>query len=65
MEIREADWDVIEAAVLSAVPFTLAAAAMVAVAHHSRLRGERRWHVALPLLLAALAFGYDPEPQPL
>lgn len=50
----------IRAALLSAVPFCAAAVAMVANAHHARLKDERRLHTALPMAGAALALGATP-----
>ncbi|KAK9903306.1 hypothetical protein WJX75_002492 [Coccomyxa subellipsoidea] len=44
-------------ALLSALPFVISAIAILANAHHSKLTGERRWHVAIPLLVAAVALG--------
>jgi sugar phosphate permease len=38
---------------LSAIPYTAGAAAMVAVGLHSDRTGERRWHVAVPALVSA------------
>jgi nitrate/nitrite transporter NarK len=42
---------------LSAIPYCCATAGALAIARSSDLRGERRWHVAAPLALAALALG--------
>jgi ACS family tartrate transporter-like MFS transporter len=39
--------------VMSALPYVFAAIGMVWIGRHSDLTGERRWHVALPALLAA------------
>lgn len=41
--------------VLNSMPYALAAAVMVWWAWHSDRTGERRWHVALPLLTAGIA----------
>jgi nitrate/nitrite transporter NarK len=41
---------------LTAVPWAAAAAVMVMVGRHSDRTGERRWHTALPALVAAAAF---------
>ncbi|WP_174362609.1 MFS transporter [uncultured Caballeronia sp.] len=38
---------------LSAIPYAAAAIAMVLVSHSSDLRGERRWHLALPGIIGA------------
>jgi ACS family tartrate transporter-like MFS transporter len=40
---------------LSAIPYVVAALAMVAVGLHSDRSGERRWHTALPAFAGALA----------
>jgi ACS family tartrate transporter-like MFS transporter len=40
--------------VLSALPYLVAAVGMVIIARHSDRTGERRWHVALSLIAAAL-----------
>ncbi|WP_206996389.1 MFS transporter [Trinickia mobilis] len=40
---------------LSAVPYAAAAIAMVAVGRSSDRRGERRWHLAIPGVIGALA----------
>lgn len=48
------------AALLSALPFCGAAVCMVANAWHARHADERRMHVALPMLAAALAWGVLP-----
>ncbi len=42
-----------EVGVISAVPFLVAAIAMVVIGRSSDRRGERRWHVALPAFAAA------------
>jgi MFS family permease len=41
---------------LTAVPWGAAAAAMLLVGRHSDRTGERRWHTALPALVAGAAF---------
>jgi ACS family tartrate transporter-like MFS transporter len=38
---------------VSALPYIVAAVGMVLIARHSDAHGERRWHVAIPLLVAA------------
>jgi ACS family tartrate transporter-like MFS transporter len=43
-------------ALVSAVPYVAAAAAMAMVGRHSDATGERRWHVAGPALLGAAGF---------
>jgi sugar phosphate permease len=42
---------------LSAIPYCFATAGALAIARSSDLRGERRWHVAVPFAVAALALG--------
>jgi ACS family tartrate transporter-like MFS transporter len=50
---------------LTAIPFFFAAVAMVAWGAHSDRTGERIWHVALPLLIAGLAFAWSVSTLPL
>ena len=50
----------VRAALLSALPYCAAAAAMVANAHHARQADERRLHTALPLLGTAASLGLLP-----
>jgi ACS family tartrate transporter-like MFS transporter len=40
---------------LSAIPYVAAAISMVLVGHHSDHTAERRWHIAMPAMMAALA----------
>ncbi len=40
-------------ALLTAIPFGIAAAVILGNAYHSKATNERRWHVAVPLALAA------------
>ncbi len=40
---------------LSAIPYAAGAVAMVVVGHHSDRTGERRWHIAIPALVCAVA----------
>jgi nitrate/nitrite transporter NarK len=47
---------------LTAVPWAAAAAVMVMVGRHSDRTGERRWHTALPALVAAAAFATSALP---
>ena len=47
-------------ALVSAIPFTAAALAMLANARHSRRASERRWHCAAPLLVCAVALALTP-----
>ncbi len=39
---------------VSAVPYLMAAFAMVIIGNHSDRTGERRWHVAIPALLGSV-----------
>lgn len=50
----------VKASLLSALPFCGAAVCMVANAWHARRADERRVHVAVPMLAAALAWGLLP-----
>ncbi|MGH6832947.1 MAG: MFS transporter, partial [Methyloceanibacter sp.] len=50
---------------LTAIPYLFAAAAMVMWGAHSDRTGERIWHVALPLFLAAFAFAWSASTLPL
>jgi ACS family tartrate transporter-like MFS transporter len=50
---------------LTAIPYLFAAIAMVIWGWHSDRTGERTWHVALPLFLAALAFAWSAYTGPL
>jgi ACS family tartrate transporter-like MFS transporter len=50
---------------LTAIPYFFAAVAMVAWGAHSDRTGERIWHVALPLLIAGLAFASSASTLPL
>jgi ACS family tartrate transporter-like MFS transporter len=45
-----------EATLIAAIPAVIAAAAMVVIGRHSDRSGERRWHVALSMLVASAAF---------
>ncbi len=47
---------------LTAVPWAAAAVAMVLVGRHSDRTGERRWHTAVPALLAGAAFATSAIP---
>lgn len=42
-------------ALLTAIPFGIAAAVILGNAYHSKATNERRWHVAVPLAFAACA----------
>jgi nitrate/nitrite transporter NarK len=48
---------------LTAIPYALSAVAMVLVGHSSDKTGERRWHVGLTGLLAAVAFTFAAFPH--
>jgi ACS family tartrate transporter-like MFS transporter len=50
---------------LTAIPYLFAAIAMVLWGRQSDRTGERRWHIALPLLLAAAAFAWSAYSGPL
>jgi ACS family tartrate transporter-like MFS transporter len=55
----------LEIGFLAAIPFFFAAVAMVLWGAHSDRTGERIWHVALPLLVAAVAFAWSASTLPL
>ena len=55
----------LEIGFLTAIPFFFAAVAMVLWGAHSDRTGERIWHVALPLLVAAAAFAWSASTLPL
>jgi ACS family tartrate transporter-like MFS transporter len=46
---------------VTAIPYTVAALGMVLAGRHSDRTGERIWHVAVPLFLAALAFAWSAQ----
>ena len=48
--------------VLSMIPWGVGAIAMVINGHHSDKTGERRWHIAVPGLVGALAFALSAIP---
>lgn len=50
---------------LTAIPYLFAAIAMVLWGRHSDRLGERRWHIALPLFLAAASFAWSAYSGPL
>jgi len=50
---------------LTAIPYLFAAIAMVLWGRNSDRTKERRWHIALPLLLAACAFAWSAYSGPL
>ena len=43
-------------ALIAAIPYVVAAIAMVAIGARSDRTGERRWHVAIPAIVGALGF---------
>jgi ACS family tartrate transporter-like MFS transporter len=50
---------------ITAIPYLFAAIAMVFWGRHSDHANERRWHIALPLFVAAAAFGWSAYAGPL
>lgn len=52
----QAAWSDLQVGLVSALPYVVAAIAMVVVAAHSDRTGERRWHIAIPLWLGAVGF---------
>jgi len=44
----------LQVGLVTAIPWGIAAVAMIAIARHSDRTGERRWHMTLPLLLSAI-----------
>ncbi len=48
---------------LTAIPWALAAVAMVAVGSHSDKTGERRWHIALTSIVCSAAFAASAMPH--
>jgi len=57
--------DPVSVGFLTAIPYLFAAIAMVAWGRHSDRTGERCWHIALPLFLAAAAFAWSASWGPL
>jgi ACS family tartrate transporter-like MFS transporter len=57
--------DTLEVGFLTAIPYLFAAIAMVVWGRHSDRTGERCWHIALPLFLAAAAFAWSANWGPL
>ncbi|MGH6735480.1 MAG: MFS transporter [Methyloceanibacter sp.] len=55
----------LEVGFLTAIPYLFAAIAMVVWGRRSDRLSERRWHIALPLLLAASAFAWSAYAGPL
>lgn len=44
----------LEIGLVSAIPFGVGCIAMLVIARHADLRGERRWHIALPAMLGGV-----------
>jgi MFS family permease len=58
-------YSLLQVGLLTAIPYAIAAVAMVAWSRHSDRTGEHTWHVVLPALLAAVAIPvalYMPHP---
>jgi nitrate/nitrite transporter NarK len=47
---------------ISIIPWTIGAITMVIVGHHSDKTGERRWHIAIAGIIAAVAFAISAIP---
>ena len=59
-------WDDARVVLWCAIPYTVAATCMVAIARHSDRTNERRWHVAGPAFIAALGLvlgAFAPTPS--
>ncbi|MDQ2775538.1 MAG: MFS transporter [Acidobacteriota bacterium] len=54
--------DPLNIGLLTAIPWAVAAVAMVVVGHHSDKTGERRWHIALTGIIGAVAFAASALP---
>ena len=54
--------DSFQIGMLTAIPWAVAAIAMVLVGHHSDRTGERRWHIAIPGIVGAAAFAVSAMP---
>jgi ACS family tartrate transporter-like MFS transporter len=50
---------------LTAIPYLIAAIGMVIAGRHSDAKGERIWHVALPLFVSGAAFAWSANAGPL
>jgi len=57
--------DPLQIGMLTAIPYLFASGDMVLWGWHSDATGERRWHVALPLFVAAAAFAASAASLPL
>jgi MFS family permease len=55
--------DTFQIGLLTAIPWLAGAIAMVIVGHHSDKTGERRWHVAIPGTIGAVAFALSGIPH--
>ncbi|MGE0130097.1 MAG: MFS transporter [Blastocatellales bacterium] len=56
--LRDAGMSVLKVTLISAIPFSLGLIVMLLVGWDSDKTGERRWHTALPILIACLGFGF-------
>jgi nitrate/nitrite transporter NarK len=54
--------NVFDIGLLTAIPWAAAAIAMVLVGHNSDKTGERRWHIAIPAIVCAIAFALSALP---
>ena len=54
--------DALYIGLLTAIPWALAAIAMVMVGHHSDKTGERRWHIALTSIICSVGFAISALP---
>ena len=50
---------------LTAIPYLVAAIGMVIAGRHSDAKGERIWHVALPLFVSGAVFAWSANAGPL
>ena len=50
---------------LTAIPYLIAAIGMVIAGRHSDAKGERIWHVALPLFVSGAVFAWSANAGPL
>ena len=54
--------DTFYVSLISIIPWSIGAITMVLVGHHSDKTGERRWHIALSGIIAAVAFALSATP---
>jgi len=54
--------DTVKIGLLTAIPWAMAAIAMVVVGHHSDKTGERRWHIAITSIVCSAAFAASAIP---